>query len=204
MTETRRPGRPRSTQADAAILSTTLELLAEEGLRGLTFERVAARAGVSRATVYRRFRSGRDLAAAALGTLAPPAPPPEVARRSARDAFLAVAQERVAAAPTTRWNLLMPRLLVESAGDPEFHELVRRVLVDPARAVVAGIVRSGVERGELPSDLDPELGVDVLIGPIVYRVLIDGGDVAALPTRAARLFDLLAAAADVPGREPSR
>jgi hypothetical protein len=154
--------------------------------------------------VYRRFRSTRELATAALEILELAPPPPDLLTASTRDTFLTVMRQRTAAAATTRWNLLMPRLLIESAGDPDLHALVRRSLVDPGRALIVGILQSGIDRGELPSDLDPELAVDMLVGPLVYRVLIDGGDVRAIPDLAAQLFDVLAARAGPPNPEPRR
>ena len=64
----RPPGRPRSTEADAAITRATLEVLREEGFRGLSVEAVRQRAGVGKATIYRRFPdSARDAAAAGRG-----------------------------------------------------------------------------------------------------------------------------------------
>ena len=62
----RKRGRPRSAEADAAIERATLELLPEHGLRGLSMEEVARRAGVSKATLYRRFPSKKELVEAAL------------------------------------------------------------------------------------------------------------------------------------------
>jgi AcrR family transcriptional regulator len=197
LTGKRPPGRPRSAEADTAILQSTLELLADEGLRGLSFERVAARAHVGKATVYRRFRSKGELAAAALRLIELEAPP-KVDTRSARGDLVELTRLRVAAAAETRWNLLAPRLLIESAGDPELHALVRRILIDPARAAVARILRRGVNRGELPPGLYLELATDVLIGPLVYRVLIDGGDVSGLRELSERLFDVVAGAASRP------
>src|SRR5690348_3843840 len=62
----RGPGRPRSPQADHAILDATISLLSEGGYDALTMEKVAARAGVGKATVYRRWGSKVDLAVDAL------------------------------------------------------------------------------------------------------------------------------------------
>ena len=76
----------------------------------------------------------------------------------------------------------MPRLMSEAAEDPELFAVCRAVLVDPRRAQLRAVLRRGVERGELRADADLDLAIDGLIGPIVYRVLITGGD----PARAAR------------------
>jgi AcrR family transcriptional regulator len=195
VTPSRRPGRPRSPEADRAILSTALELLAEEGLQGLRMEGVAARAGVGKTTIYRRFASAHELAAAALATLTTTLGP-RVDTGSVDGDLRAQLQRRVDLAPSTRWNLLMPRLVVEAAGDPELHALVRRVLIDPERAAIVEIVRRGIARGELRRELDPELVTDALIGPLVYRVLIEAGDVSGLADRFGRLLPMLRAGLD--------
>ena len=64
----RRPGRPRSAVADASIVRATLELLLEDGYRALTMEQVRARAGVGKATLYRRYGSKQELVAETLQT----------------------------------------------------------------------------------------------------------------------------------------
>src|SRR5271163_5372205 len=68
----RRPGRPRSEQAEQAIIEATLDLFAEQGFEGACVEAVAARAGVGKATIYRRWTSKEELLIAALGSLKSP------------------------------------------------------------------------------------------------------------------------------------
>src|SRR4051794_28255306 len=63
--DARRPGRPRSTEADRVILRTTIQVYGEKGIDGLTVDEVASRAGVSKATIYRRYASKADLVIAA-------------------------------------------------------------------------------------------------------------------------------------------
>ena len=65
----RGPGRPRSADADKAIVEATLEMLADEGYYALSLEAVAARAGVGKATIYRRWPGKRELVGDALATL---------------------------------------------------------------------------------------------------------------------------------------
>ncbi len=184
-------GRPRLAETEAAILRSTLELLANEGLRGLSIERVAARAGVAKTTIYRRFATKDELVAAALETLALTAPP-DLDTGSVHGDLSELVRRRVASDPEVRWSLLMPRLVVDSADDPVLHELVHRILVRPEREVIAGILRRGVERGELPAGLDLDFAVDVVIGPAVYRVLIGRGELASLPELMERALQLLA------------
>ena len=62
----RAPGRPRNTEADRAVLSAALDLIAEAGVEGVSIDQAAKRAGVARTTVYRRYATRDDLAVAAL------------------------------------------------------------------------------------------------------------------------------------------
>ena len=171
--EARRPGRPRSAAADSAILQATLELLLDTGYRGLTMEQVRARAGVGKATLYRRYGSKQELVAAAVRHLNQEIPVPDTG--TVRGDILAVAGSVLAAAARVGAATLMPRMLAESAGDPEMHKIFYENLVAPRRAVMAAVLRRGVERGELRPDLDVELALDLITGPWVYRLLISGG-----------------------------
>ena len=175
--EARRPGRPRSAAADSAILQATLELLLDEGYRGLTMEQVRARSGVGKATLYRRYASKEELVAATIRHLSQQIPVPDTG--NVRDDILAVAGTVLAAAARVGAATFMPRMLAESAGDADMHAIFYENLVAPRRAVMAEVLRRGVERGELRPDLDIELAIDMLTGPWVYRLLISGGQ---LPT----------------------
>jgi AcrR family transcriptional regulator len=177
-TATRRPGRPRSAAADASIVRATLELLLEDGYRGLTMEQVRARAGVGKATLYRRYGSKQDLVSAAIRHLNQPLDRPDTG--SVRADILAVARSVMAGAERVEFASFAPRLLAESAGDPEMHAIFYANLVAPRRAVMGEVLRRGVARGELRADLDIEMAIDVLTGPWVYRLLISGADASAL------------------------
>ena len=72
----RRPGRPRSEQAEQAIIEATLDLFAEQGFEGVCVEAVAARAGVGKATIYRRWPNKEELLLAALSSMKSPFPEP--------------------------------------------------------------------------------------------------------------------------------
>ena len=69
------PGRPRDPEADRAILEATIEILGEEGYEGLSIEGVAARAGVGKTTIYRRWTSKAELVVAAIQRYKSPADP---------------------------------------------------------------------------------------------------------------------------------
>jgi AcrR family transcriptional regulator len=186
-TERRRPGRPRSAAADSAILHATLELLLDTGYRGLTMEHVREKAGVGKATLYRRYGSKQELVTAVVRHLNQDIPLPD--KGNVRDDILAVAGSVLAAAARVGAATFMPRMLAESAGDPEMHRIFYENLVAPRRAVMAEVLRRGVRRGELRADLDVELAIDVLTGPWIYRLLISAGDMRDM--RPQPLLDLI-------------
>ena len=188
--EGRRPGRPRSAAADASIVRATLELLLEGGYRGLTMEQVRARAGVGKATLYRRYGSKEELVAEAVRHLNQPIPLPDTG--SVREDILVIARAVLEGAARVGAATFIPRMLAEGAGDPEMHAIFYENLVAPRRAIMAEVLRNGVARGELRRDLDVELAIDVLTGPWVYRLLISGGDAsAALAIDAERMLELV-------------
>jgi AcrR family transcriptional regulator len=176
---TRAPGRPRSAQADEAILQATLELLAHNGYSALTMEQVRERSGVGKATIYRRYSSKEELVAAAIVHLNADIPMPEDSGSVLGD-FAATAQMVLEGAARTGALTLMPRLLSEVTNDPEMHALFSEHLVEPRRRVVRGIVERAKERGEIRADVDLDLAVDLMVGPMIYRLIVGGGNPEAL------------------------
>jgi AcrR family transcriptional regulator len=187
---TRRPGRPRSAESHQAILRATLELLAVEGLRGLSIETIAQRAGVGKATIYRRWSSKEDIVAEAVSNLQAELPVPETG--SVRGDFLAFAgflAERAEA--TGGGGEVIARLLGEASRDDRLHEIFTQNLVGPRRAAVRTILERGIERGELRGDIDVELMIDVIVGANIYRALVRRDDMRTIVGRAGELYDAL-------------
>jgi AcrR family transcriptional regulator len=176
---TRSPGRPRSVAADEAIIAATLTLLVEDGYRALTMERVRERSGVGKATIYRRYASKEELVRAAIVHLNSDIPLPDDTGSLEGD-YLATVQTVLARAESTGALTLMPRLLAEVADDAELHELFSAHLVEPRRRVVRGVLQRAVQRGEVRADVDVDLGVDLIVGPMIYRLIVAGGDPAKL------------------------
>ncbi len=170
----RPPGRPRSAESHQAIIRAVLELLVEDGFRSLTMEQVRARAGVGKATIYRRWSSKEELVRDAIVDLHHEFEAPDSG--SFRGDYEAIAGMVMASAERAGAATFMPRLLAEAANDPELHAIFYEHLVEPRRGALRQILERAVERGELRDDVDLELAIDLLTGPTIYRLLITGGD----------------------------
>ncbi len=170
VTASRRPGRPRSPEADVAILGAAVEIFAEAGLEGLTVEGVAARAGVGKATIYRRYPCKVDLvvAAARCFTQADEAPPDT---GSTRGDLRALVDALIAALTTTPLGRALPILVAARTRVPELDVAYAEIVADK-RGRSAAVIRRSIERGDLRADVDPEIIVDCYVGPIFYRFLI--------------------------------
>ncbi len=175
----RTPGRPRSEASHQAIIRATLELLVETGYRSLTMEAVRARAGVGKATIYRRWASKEELVRDAIVFMHDEFEPPDTG--SLRGDYEGMATRVLSAAARSGAATLMPRLLGDVANDPELRAIFYENLVEPRRAQMRTILRRAVARGEIRDDVDVELIIDLFAGPVVYRLLITGGDFAQLP-----------------------
>jgi len=167
-------GRPKDARADRAILETTLELIAERGAHAFRTEDVAARAGVGKGAIYRRYRSKEELVTAAVAALARE----EIAvpdTGSTRGDLLALMREAVELYRSSLPGRLMPKLIGAMADNPELARAVRDGFLAVRRSALSEVLRRGVERGDLRPDLDLELALDVLGGPLFYRLLVTGG-----------------------------
>ena len=187
-TAARTPGRPRSAEADLAIVRAALELLVEDGYRALTMEKVRERSGVGKATLYRRHGSKEELVRAVVEHLHRDLAVPDDTGSLQGD-YAAVAQS-VLDAPSTRYATSMPRLLAEVAHIPELQEIFYEALVRPRRDTLEAILLRAIERGEIRADTDVELAVDVLAGPMIYKLIITGGDIEQVATMPARVLEL--------------
>jgi AcrR family transcriptional regulator len=168
-------GRPRDEGADRAILAATLELMAEHGVHDLRMDDVAARAGVGKATIYRRYRSKEELVAAAVAGLVSEITVPDTG--STRADLLALMQRAVDVYRRSIEAAVMPSLVEAMSRDAELARTVQERVLAPRRAALRGVLDRGVARGDLRSDLDLELALDTLGGPLFYRLLVTGGPI---------------------------
>jgi AcrR family transcriptional regulator len=166
-------GRPREARADRAILGAALELMAEAGVPDLRMDAVAARAGVGKAAIYRRYRSKDELAAAALAALVSEITVPDTGSTHAD--LLALMRDAVEVYSGPVAAGAMPSVVEAMSRNPELAEAVRDGFLAARRAALREVLDRGIERGDLAQDLDAELALDVLAGPLFYRLLITRG-----------------------------
>lgn len=172
-------GRQRSAAADEAIVGATVALLGEVGYGALTMSAVIERAGVSSATLYRRWPTKQALVASALQcTGAGPMPAPA----DTCEADLEVLARHIARAVTRRDDLWL-RLWAEVGYDDELRDM-NRALVEPRLAHVRGIVDRAVQRGELPAAPPADVVLSLVTGPILHRALTLGEKVTPAFLRA--------------------
>ena len=200
-TATRPPGRPRSAEADAAIVGAALRVLVRDGYRALSMEAVRTLAGVGKATLYRRFQSKAELAKAVVGHLHHGLDAPEDTGSLIED-LRAFQSAAMTAARATRAPLFLPRMLTDAAEDPELHAIFRAALVDPRRAALRTILERAVARGELRPGVDLDVLIDLLAAPYLYRLLIDAGDLDGAVARSEAYLEVILHGAS-PEREAS-
>ena len=183
----RRPGRPRSERAERAIIDATLSLFAESGAAGLCIEKVAARAGVGKATIYRRWPGKEDLLLAAIAGLKAPLPEPR--GRSVRDdlVMLLTAMGEQFSDPCQAREFAL--LLGEGAKYPRLMARYRDTVIEPRREVIRSVLRRGVVTGELRGDADIDAALFMLTGSVLTRSRY--GDVPVEPGYAGRVVDEL-------------
>lgn len=151
----RRGGRPRDEARQAEILGVTYALLTEVGYDGVTFEEVARRAGASKATLYRRWKSKREMVTAALKAMpAHREGPDEIDTGSLRGDLLALCQRLIT---TMRSTDGQTALLLLQAGleDPALCEEIERTVGPTGARLPTTVISAAVGRGELPHDIDP-------------------------------------------------
>jgi AcrR family transcriptional regulator len=166
-----RPGRPRSAEVDRAITTATLDLLVDEGYSALTVEAVAARAGVGKTTVYRRWPSKELLVADALSTVNDDLPPmPE--QGSVRDRIIAVLEHIRLRGPETFSGRVLPRMVAYARSHPELYALYTERVMEPRRERFRGLLREGVASGELRADLDIDVATTCFVAPMIYTSVV--------------------------------
>lgn len=174
--EPRSRGRHRSLEAEAAILKATLYLLERSPLRKVSADAIAQRAGVSKATIY-KWWPNKSLVAldAFLAGMTERVPMPDTG--SAERDFTQQLQS-VMAFYTSPLGRLFGQFIAEGQTDPEFLALFRERFLYTRRDAARIMWRRGVDRGEICEDIDSEMVLDLIYGPMVFRLLAGHGSLS--------------------------
>jgi AcrR family transcriptional regulator len=163
----KRPGRPRSERAEQAILDAALDAFAECGVEGVRCEDVAARAGVGKATLYRRWPGKEDLLIAALAALKSPLP--AAVGKSVRDDLIAMLEVMARDSDDPRYARQFAMLHGEGERYPRLMARYKETVVEPRRETIRQAIRNGIDKGQLRPDTDVEIAMLTLTGAVMAR-----------------------------------
>jgi len=165
--------RPRSATTHQKILDATRDLLTERPYSDLRVEHIAARAGVGKAAIYRRWATKEALCDELLAELARP----HLAigdTGNTREEMLAAVRNPMRAITDTPFGDVITSLLSQIASNPLLGDPFRATVVQARREETAAVIRRGIARGDLRADADKGLATELLVGPVYFRLLFGG------------------------------
>jgi AcrR family transcriptional regulator len=161
-------GRPRSARAHEAIIDAVLAMLAEgTTIEALSMEAVAARAGVGKATIYRRWPHKDALVIDAVASIKEPLP--AVPGDSVREDLVLLVRA-AGRARSSRTGQIMPCMIPELQRPGHLRDEYIR-LMEARREIIREVLRRGIITGELRPDIDIELACTLLVAPVVMSLL---------------------------------
>ena len=164
-------GRPRDPDVTQAILGAVLRLMATDGFAGMSMEAVAREAGVGKPAVYRRFRDKAELVAAAFASVLRPVEPPD---RGDTKAEIRELFEAVIPPDPEGFIGFVGGIFAEHRRNPEVVEAFRAAVLLPRREAAIRVIRRGRERGDLRTDIDEHMLLDLIAGPGIARTFAGG------------------------------
>lgn len=165
-------GRPRNLATQQSILSASYELLLELGFGQVTVEKIAERAGVSKATIYKWWPNKAAVVMDGyLSAASARLPVPDTGSVFRDIPSHAGNLARFLVSPEGK---IITQIIGEGQFDPGLAEAYRTRYFQPRRAEGRLLIERGIERGELSVDLDIDLCIDLLYGPVFYRLLVTG------------------------------
>lgn len=161
--------RPRSVRAHEAVLDATIELLQEGGYPSATIDAISGRSGVSKATIYKHWPSRTAVAVEAFGKLmesAVPMPDTGTARGDFSEQIRLVSRFY-----TSDLGQVYAQLLAAGVSDPAGARFFRDYFLGDRRKAIAKVWQRALDRGEVKAEVDVEVAIDVLFGPLIFRLL---------------------------------
>ncbi len=162
--------RPRSVQAHRKVLEAAAELFAEQGIYATSMDSIAEASGVSKATIYKHWPDKDALCLEVLGYVhGLDEKPPAFDSGDFRDDLIAALRYQPAADRKAMKDKIWPHLMAYSARNQAFGNAWRAKVTEPARIGLAAMIKRGEKLGVLRPGIDPEVGIALLLGPMIYR-----------------------------------
>lgn len=159
--------RTRSAAAHQKVLDATLQLVAETGVDATSMDAIAGRSGVSKATIYKHWTDKEALLLEAMADLNGLLARPKFDSGNVRADMVAVLSYQPEHADMRKQ--VMPHFMAYSARNVAFGNAWRDMVMEPPRRELKHLIKLGIKKGELPDELDLDLSLALLLGPIVYR-----------------------------------
>ena len=164
-------GRPRSERARAAVLAAATDLLVSGQIDAVTMEAIAARSGVSKSTIYKWWPSRAHVILESFFNRARYTMAVDE-HASLQEVLTSQVLALIRLFRDSDAGPLMADLMAASQADPDIRAALEEQWLRPRRQVTAGLLRTGIERGELDPGADIEAAVDQLYAPVYYRLLL--------------------------------
>jgi AcrR family transcriptional regulator len=162
-------GRPRSQASHQAMLQATLTLLAEVGYDRMSIDAIAARAGVGKTTIYRRYRGKEELVADAIETIRAEVLIPNTGSLEGDIESLITQAAEMTLNPVGRKSVAM--IISSACSHPKFAQVYWEKYLNPRRQAFEIMLDRAKVRQEIPSDLDSGLVFDAISGIMLYALI---------------------------------
>jgi AcrR family transcriptional regulator len=163
------PGRPRSVESHQAMLQAAVELLAEVGFDAMSIEAIAARAGVGKTTIYRRYASKAELVADAIENVREEIVIPDTGTLEGDIDALIQNAAQITLSPLGQQTVAM--IISSASSNAQFAQIYWTKYLQPRRKTFAIVLKRAKARKEIPIDLDSDLVFDMMSGIMLYALI---------------------------------
>ncbi len=159
-----------SSEAHEKVLNAAGDMITKHGVDGFSMDSVARLSGVSKATIYKHWPDKEALCLETAKRLAGVIPP--LNSQNPRENLITFLEHLARRKKVPAWSRIWPRLMSYSINNPEFGRQLRQFLVEPQRLELRRILENAGRRGELIPDLDTDLSLSLLAGPIFHCAML--------------------------------
>lgn len=168
-TSKKSPGRPRSLQSHQAMLQAALELLAEVGFDAMSIDAIAARAGVGKTTIYRRYTSKEELVADAIESVRQDVVIPDTGSMWGDIDALIESAAQITFTPLGKKTVAM--IINSASNNSQFARIYQEKYLQPRRDAFAVVLERAKARKEISVDLEPGIVFDMISGIMLYGLI---------------------------------